>query len=63
MALYMLNFKRMRVHAGRLAGPQTIEDMRRELWNSVEAVSSFGAEMEGLPEVLAGADHGLSCSI
>lgn len=43
-----------RAHAGRLAGPQTIEDMRRELWNSVEAVSSFGAEMEGLPEVLSG---------
>ena len=40
--------------AGRLAGPQTIEDMRQELWDSVEAVSSFGAEMEGLPEVLSG---------
>jgi FAM91 C-terminus len=28
--------------------------MRQELWNSLEAVASFGAEMEGLPEVLEG---------
>ena len=38
--------------AGRLAGQQAIEDMRQELWSSVQAVASFGAEMEGLPGTL-----------
>eukprot|EP00892_Ulva_mutabilis_P007530 jgi/Ulvmu1/5149/UM021_0166.1 len=37
---------------GRLAGQQAIEDMRQELWSSVQAVASFGAEMEGLPGTL-----------
>lgn len=40
------------VHVGRLAGQQAIEDMRQELWSSVQAVASFGAEMEGLPGTL-----------